>query len=125
MIPIYRAKELKKDNYVIGSYIENSIDCPCIVDMDAEQYEIDKTTLSISFKDMLDKDNKKIFASLDYIGGVGGDILFYEKEYENYTAEFSTSGFMLYEYLDGKSIKNTIIRGIGSIRDFVVKGIQK
>lgn len=38
-MPIYRAKSImsKSNTYVMGSYIENSIDCPCIIDNDANQ----------------------------------------------------------------------------------------
>lgn len=78
MIPIYRAKSImsKKDEYVIGNYIENSVDCPCIIDSYANQYEIDKSTLSIHFPDMLDLEGTDIFASLSEDGN-GGDILDY------------------------------------------------
>jgi hypothetical protein len=73
-IPLFRAKKSDSDDNVIGSYIENSIDCPCIIDNDANQYEIDKSTLSINFEGMLDSEGNKIFSSLSE-DGKGGDLI--------------------------------------------------
>ena len=55
-------------------------------------YEIDPTTLSIHFPDMLDSQGNKIFASLQK-DGRGGDILF-DTEYE-YTLSFDGLKFNL------------------------------
>ena len=73
MIPIYRAKKIDTDEWIISGsirYINNRISLlspigwiPCA-----------ETTLSIHFPNMLDKNGKKIFASLSE-DGIGGDEL--------------------------------------------------
>ena len=91
-IPEYRA--LKKDaenEYIIGSLIKSNTMCFIAVGnggglityrenkiSDINIIEIDPTTLSIHFKNMIDSDGKKIFASLDSKNGIGGDILLYD-----------------------------------------------
>jgi len=75
-IPIYRAKKLNSDEWVEGycyadDYTRN------IVNYDVDEpfnTEIDQSTLSIHFSNMLDSNNNKIFASLSE-DGKGGDIL--------------------------------------------------
>ena len=82
-IPIYRAKKIDSDEYVIGSlyfgkYIfqEHSGLGACIgIDRnDLAGYDIDSSTLSINFLDMIDSEGNKIFASLSE-DGRGGDII--------------------------------------------------
>jgi hypothetical protein len=74
-IPIYRAKSLDNGEYVVGYYFKDE-DNPnlhyisdrwCI-----EEYGIDPSTLAIHFPDMIDKNGKRIFASLSE-DGKGGD----------------------------------------------------
>jgi len=81
-IPIYRAKKIDSDEWVEGylyfdKYIFKKVSgvgaCIGIDRSDLPNYEIDPKTLSISFDNMLDKNKKRIFASLSE-DGVGGDI---------------------------------------------------
>jgi hypothetical protein len=82
-IPIYRAKKIDSDEYVIGWYsspiiIEGKLYLS-ITNKDGE-HRIDTTTLSIHFPDMLDSQENKIFASLQE-DGKGGDII--ESEFKH------------------------------------------
>ena len=109
MIPIYRAKKIDSDEYVIGycEYIPNDgrsiniINSGCWISWikldnkgfrDRFEVEVDLTTLAIHFPDMIDSQGNKIFASLSE-DGKGGDIIlepYLETEretvlsYENY-----------------------------------------
>ena len=75
-LPIYRAKKIDSDEYVMGWYSSPIIiegkTYLSITNKDGE-YRIDTTTLSIHFSDMLDSQGNKIFASLQK-NGRGGDI---------------------------------------------------
>ena len=75
-IPIYRAKKIDSDEWVEGLLTTNLIDEYCIkyINSDCNIWidEIDTKTLAISFQSMLDKNGKKIFASLNE-DGFGGD----------------------------------------------------
>ena len=82
-IPIHRAKKIDSDEWVKGflqRHINNSNKRKGINYYSIDEYEIDSTTLSIHFADMLDSDNKPIFASLQK-DGKGGDILKSHKHY--------------------------------------------
>lgn len=91
-IPIYRAKKIDSDEWVEGFFIKierfienkNTLSLPqhsldgnfkWIYHIQAQDkhttYEIDTKTLSIHFPNMLDKNGKKIFASLQK-DGIGG-----------------------------------------------------
>lgn len=85
---------LKKINgkwFVFGNYIENKVDAPCIIDEDAEQYEIKKRTLAIHFPDMLTSDSDRlipngekdlrIFASLSKDGSGSDTILYHSAKW--------------------------------------------
>ena len=72
MIPIFRAKKLYSDEYVIGFY-EEWEEKHFIVTSPKEFFKIDPATLSIHFPDMLDSQGNKIFASLQK-DGRGGDV---------------------------------------------------
>ena len=76
MIPIYRAKKIDSDEYVMGWYSSPIIiegkTYLSITNKDGE-YRIDTTTLSIHFSDMLDSQGNEIFASLQK-NGRGGDV---------------------------------------------------
>ena len=103
-LPIYRAKKLgTKDEYVEGNLVEIDNEYfivkdteGCYLASDCFHYlpynEIDPTTLSIHFQNMLDVKGDKIFASLNE-DGKGGDILF-DMEYE-YTLYFDGLKFKL------------------------------
>jgi len=79
-IPIYRAKKLDSEEWVEGYLYKLPIlrknDKPYIMISDLVNSvmpsEIDPKTLSIHFPNMVDKNGKKIFASLSE-DGVGGD----------------------------------------------------
>ena len=75
-LPIFRAKKIDSNEYVMGWYsspiiIEGKIYLS-ITNKDGE-YRIDTTTLSIHFPNMLDSQGNEIFASLQE-DGKGGDI---------------------------------------------------
>lgn len=75
-LPIFRAKKLDSNEYVMGWYsspiiIEGKMYLS-ITNKDGE-YRIDTTTLSIHFPDMLDSQGNEIFASLQE-DGKGGDV---------------------------------------------------
>lgn len=83
-IPIYRAKKIDSDEYVIGWYSE-----PIVIDGKLHlsitnkdgTWRIDPLTLAIHFPDMIDSDGSKMFASLQK-DSKGGD--FVELTYEDY-----------------------------------------
>ena len=92
MIPIYRAKKIDSDEYVIGycEYIPNDgrsiniINSGCWISWikldnkgfrDRFEVEVDLTTLAIHFPDMIDSQGNAIFASLQE-DGKGGDICY-------------------------------------------------
>ena len=99
MIPIFRAKKLDSDKYIIGQYIETEFSNEEYCDIEEQETiikhciikdfrtvhddyeycnfditEIDIATLAIHFPDMLDSKGNKIFASLQE-DGKGGDIM--------------------------------------------------
>ena len=86
-IPIYRAKKIGSDGYVIGYYspaydihhyiithlgVDTKVDV--VYQMSTDIHKIDPTTLAINFEDMIDNQGNKIFASLQE-DGKGGDIM--------------------------------------------------
>ena len=77
-IPIYRAKEIDGDEYIIGSLDFNASRADDtfyhIITGNRYNHTIDPTTLAIHFKDMVDSEGNKIFASLSK-EGKGGDIV--------------------------------------------------
>ena len=82
-LPIYRGKSLKTNQYIEG-YLKTCTDTGSdvfwIQTKEWADYQIDPTTLSISFKDMLSTTNTRIFASLSN-SGKGGDCTFMENGY--------------------------------------------
>ena len=102
-IPIYRAKKIDSDEFVEGFYhprfymcMGDEI-CSTISTLEnGNQYEIDPLTLAIHFPNMLDKNGKKIFASLSE-DGKGGDIvsLDFEGDFIEDTMIFSDLGVRL------------------------------
>lgn len=87
-IPIYRAKKIDSDEYVLGqpTYIPHDRDRIIMhvklheARLDVRTFEIDPSTLSISFPDMLDSEGNKIFASLSE-DGRGGDLISHKGEF--------------------------------------------
>ena len=80
-IPIYRAKEIDGDEYIIGSLDFNASRVNdtfyYIITGNRCNHTIDPTTIGIHFPDMLDSQGNKIFASLSE-DGKGGDIVEYD-----------------------------------------------
>ena len=76
-IPIFRAKKIDSDDYVIG-FLKNCTDTGLntfwMQSNDFIDYIIDIDTLSINFPNMVDSQGNKIFASLQE-DGKGGDII--------------------------------------------------
>ncbi|WP_157353086.1 hypothetical protein [Aliarcobacter butzleri] len=124
-LPIFRAKKLDSDEYIIGQYIETEFSNEEYCDIEEQETiikhciikdfrtvhddyeycnfditEIDISTLSIHFPDMLDSQGNKIFASLSE-DGKGGDIcdlyLFKNQDKptrENYTCRYKNQKIM-------------------------------
>ena len=105
-IPIYRAKKIDSDEYVIfnsfyeyenkyyaiNKIINQTIDGWFTNVMIPLTYKIDPTTLAIHFPDILDSQGNKIFASLSE-DGKGGDIM---KDDEYYgIAKYKDSRFVV------------------------------
>lgn len=89
-IPIYRAKKIDSDEYVIGCLDFNKYRTFYhIITVDRYNHTIDPTTLAIHFKDMLDGQGNKFFASLSK-NGIGGDVFITENEDEQYDTWRST-----------------------------------
>jgi len=106
-IPIYRAKKIDSNEYVEGYYSPRFFTCMggkichTINTKDGNQYKIDQSTLAIHFPDMLDSDNKKIFASLGE-DGKGGDTLESDSIYGKKSVSILTSsGFSISNYDNG------------------------
>ena len=110
-IPIFRAKKLDSDEYVIGFLLQdcfgfyiiqtdNALRCGTL---NQEAIEIDHQTLSISFSDMLDSQRNKIFASLGE-NGKGGDIIKLDDNIKTAIWCSKTQAIMLYSKQTGSSI---------------------
>lgn len=107
MIPIYRAKKIDSNEYVKGWYTD-----PLIIEGElyisitnkSGTFRVDKTTIAMHFKDMIDAKGSEIFASLQEDGKGGdifitensntrdGDDLWTREEYGETTAIFSMHG---------------------------------
>lgn len=132
MIPIYRAKKIDSDEYVIGFLYQDIIEYIKSDGLNPDEYKkaldkeswyimdnlshtnmIDKSTLAIHFPDMLDSQGNKIFASLSE-DGRGGDIM---KDDEYYgIAKYKDSRFIV-EY---ENVEECLFEG-----NFEVIGIQE
>lgn len=73
-IPIYRAKKIGSDEYIIGQYLAYKGYSAIFNEYGLDGIDIDDTTLSIHFPDMIDRQGNKIFVSLQE-DGKGGDIV--------------------------------------------------
>ncbi len=86
-LPIYRAKKIDSDDWVEGYLTENNGGYKIEVKkypfvnggFVLKSYFIDQKTLASHMDGMIDKNGKKIFASLSE-GGVGGDRVFIKGE---------------------------------------------
>ena len=111
-LPIFRAKKLDSDKYIIGQYIETEFSNEEYCDIEEQETiikhciikdfrtvhddyeycnfditEIDIATLAIHFPDMIDSKGNKIFASLQE-DGKGGDNVLYSDYETIYTMVF-------------------------------------
>ena len=145
-IPIYRSLELDTACEIVGFYVkengfyrvngEDDVERPVvrhyIFGEYGERYEISPEYLSINFENMIDKNGKKIFASLSD-DGAGGDIIslkgqfgikFYSFKHENmYPAKITSSGTIL---IDGISMPTCqIFVDINKNNVFEITGIHK
>lgn len=109
-IPIYRAKKTDSDKYVIGYLLPEykgkfylSIEWSRDFDGDTPDFvQIDISTLSIHFPDMIDSQGNKIFASLSE-DGKGGDIAKYSNQ-GHWIAIYIENAFMWVNVLDMQKI---------------------
>ena len=128
-IPIYRAKRIDSDEYVEG-YLTRSrcysglyilpVDFnndDNISGYEEEIIEIDTTTVSIHFPNMIDIKGDRIFASLQE-DGRGGDILF-DMEYE-YTPSFDGLKFILQGLFSQSSFNE-----FDSWKKFAIIGVEE
>lgn len=132
---LFRGKVLNTDEYVIGSYIYSEEDGHMIYtkrEVNHKLYtatskyrhmQIDEKTLSINFENMIDKNGKKIFASLNK-NCIGGDECIdprWKGKYDNYNlmvARLIDTVLGLTFVFDGDS-------SLLSYRDVEVIGIHK
>lgn len=131
-IPIYRAKKIDSDEWVVGYYqtetgtnVEDKNNMfrtlrHIIIDLDNHQHEIDPTTLAIHFPDIIDSQGNKIFASLQD-DGKGGDILYYKSKIDLVTK--TTVYFENYRLITHSKGENTF-RDKESLSKFEIIGIK-
>lgn len=126
-IPIYRAKKIDSDEYVVGYLHSETLDYTPPSKEGKDNYGtkeeeffimsknsynngcIDPSTLAIHFPDMLDSNDKPIFASLSE-SGKGGDIII---------NKYSNNTLTLFYYGCGTTIKTE-----GMYNHYKVIGIQ-
>jgi len=73
-IPIYRAKKTDNDEWFIGYLLKYGDGYYIKLLYDSIEIMIDPSTLAIYFPQMIDKNGKKIFASLSE-DGIGSDLI--------------------------------------------------
>jgi hypothetical protein len=56
----FKGLRVDGNGWVYGSFIHNNIDCPCIIDIDAEQYEVIPETVG-QFTGLIDVNGKEIY----------------------------------------------------------------
>lgn len=126
-IPIYRAKTAYNDEYVEGYYIlepetEHMKELHFLIDLGhcRIHHEVDPSTLSIHFPDMLDSEGNKIFASLQE-DGKGGDVIthYMDLENEKFPIIFKRGGTRRY-FPFGKSYPI-----MNKYNEYTVTGVQK
>ena len=110
MIPIYRAKKIDSDEYVEGYYtpldsdehneIQHMIysrnlkaEWQVMHIVGLEAYEIDQSTLSINFEDMIDSEGTKIFASLSEDGKGGYKLEVLDCETSEYVSVYDKHSY--------------------------------
>ena len=78
-IPIYRAKKINSDEWVEGYLVKVSDTFYIRKEISLLNAIIDPNTLAIHFDNMVDKNGKRIFASLSE-DGIGGDIALFNMD---------------------------------------------
>ena len=97
MIPIFRAKKIDSDEYVEGQYLAYKGYPTIFNEYGLNGIEIDISTLSIHFPDIIDSQGNKIFASLQE-DGKGGDLIDnfnFQEKYRIQTAIYKYNCFHL------------------------------
>ncbi len=107
MIPTYRAKKIDSSEWVEG-YLTKCQSSHFIESGSSHCDEIDTSTLSINFPDMIDSQGKKIFASLSE-SGKGGDILDISGKTETLFIEDSIIQTYMFKWEDLKDFKRVQI----------------
>ena len=129
-IPLFRAKKLNSNEYVIGNYnqyIQNGKVYHCIMIVGSYPSPFDNTflidieTLSILFNDMVDTQGNKIFASLNK-DGKGGDIFILGDERLKYIAMIHNNQLMAKQQ---NTYGSFIGQGYAPTNKWTVIGIQE
>lgn len=125
-IPIYRAKKIDSDEYIIGAVVPQNDGSFKIVSHEGAHMRIadiiDESTLSIHFPDMRDSEGNKIFASLSE-DGKGGDICvyihgnFHNSKYYCIFKDGSTY------FMDGKMHRGNICKELSKSKKII--GVQE
>ena len=125
-LPIYKSKSIKTKQYVEG-YLKTCTDTGANVywihTKDWVDYQIEPETLSISFPNMMDSENTRIFASLSY-SGKGGDITKTKDGWKVYKRVhlFSPDGTRAGRDVD---VMKILSKKYNSVLDIKVIGIQE
>lgn len=118
-IPIYRAKKLREDSYITGLLVDAVI----LADKNIviawinnihEKAEVDSTTLSIHFPDMIDSEKDPVFASLRE-DGKGGDAIHFINGKTTGTAKYKDGQIMFGD------IEYSMVRGIRQFKRIGIK----
>jgi len=136
MLPIYRAKKIDSDEYIVGYLLplfmneKYFISTDWTIDFDGYTpnfIEIDPTTLAIHFPDMLDSQGNKIFASLSE-DGKGGDMAKYTNKQGTYIGTYMFSQrftFGIHLELKNKTYINVDFEDKNDLENFKIISIQE
>ena len=96
----FKGQRVDNGEWVHGHYIENSIDSPCIIDYDANQFEIKKESVS-QYIGHKDKNNAKIYENDRVLyDGVLGNV-FYSDDLAMFMVRFDyTNSVYSFDTLD-------------------------
>ena len=111
-IPIYRAKKIDSDEYVVGFYFcdtDCGVDVIKLLEDTNKDIVVDASTLTIHFPNKKDSLNNPIFASLNF-NGKGADIVLNQQpKYNNHIVYlYSNDGVLssrVVKYLDDVKYK--------------------
>lgn len=138
-LPIFRAKNIDSDEYVVGNLVEDEevfyiIKNPVITHFNGLQqltgeykylHRIDSTTLAIHFPDMLDSQGNKIFASLNQNGN-GGDCTFMQNGYNEVFCWDTLNACIVLKskHYECKCFRNGC-RAESTFKNYIIVGIQQ